>query len=57
MSDLERLVVNDAQTSGGLLVALTPQNAEAYLAKMKAAVWVIGTITNLSRENTNLIVH
>jgi len=39
------------------LVALTPQNAEAYLAKMKAAVWVIGTITNLSRENTNLIVH
>ena len=56
MSDLERLVVNDAQTSGGLLVALTPQNAEAYLAKMKSAVWVIGSIVQMAGDEIFIII-
>jgi len=45
LSDEHRLVLADAQTSGGLLIAVAPSSAEALLAALPEA-WRIGTFTD-----------
>ncbi len=35
VSDLERLILCDAQTSGGLLIAVAPENVDALLAQLR----------------------
>ncbi len=44
ISEYRRYFVNDAQTSGGLLVALSEPDAQEYLDRMPGKAWVIGRI-------------
>jgi selenide,water dikinase len=36
LSEVERLVLADAQTSGGLLIAVAPENGDALLTELAA---------------------
>lgn len=56
LTDLDRMLVNDAQTSGGLLVALSPEDAEGFLAKMNGAAWEIGEIIQRVPDAVHLII-
>ncbi len=45
LSPEEQLLLNDAQTSGGLLVSLPEQQAEQYCQKLNGNAFIIGKIT------------
>lgn len=56
-SDAERMLLFDAQTSGGLLVALAPAALPAFERAMQArdaAWWVVGQVT--AREEAAIVV-
>jgi len=44
LTEEHRLVLADAQTSGGLLIAVAPESADALLAALPQG-WRIGTFT------------
>ncbi|MCF7840503.1 MAG: selenide, water dikinase SelD [Candidatus Marinimicrobia bacterium] len=56
LTDLDRMLVNDAQTSGGLLVALSPEDAEGFLAKMNGAAWEIGEMVEPTTGVIKIVV-
>ena len=48
----EQLLTCDAQTSGGLLISLTPQDAKTYIESIYTDAKIIG---HISEKNSNLI--
>jgi selenide,water dikinase len=52
LDEIQRLVLADAQTSGGLLIAVEPSSADALLAELRtrgvAAATRIGTFSDNS---------
>jgi cysteine desulfurase len=47
LSPAKRYLVNDAQTSGGLLVCLSPEDVKMYNERLPNKTWRIGTIDSL----------
>ena len=57
LADAERMLLFDAQTSGGLLVALAPESLPVFERAMQtrgAAWWVVGGV--IAREQPAILV-
>jgi selenophosphate synthase len=39
-----KVLLNDSQTSGGLLVSLSPADAETFRARLDGQAWAIGRV-------------
>jgi selenide,water dikinase len=59
ITDEQQMLLFDAQTSGGLLVALAPGALDVFAAAMEKASapwWQIGTVTQREDSGTNIVV-
>lgn len=60
LSEVQRLILCDAQTSGGLLMAISPESAGEYIHRLKSASsqesWIIGEILESTADGSCEII-
>lgn len=56
LTELDRLLLCDAQTSGGLLIAIAPERAAAFASAMRGAPWPVAKIGHVTAGDTLSVV-